>query len=54
MAAVAHSLRRGALGAFQRATTDAAHSVFSQQRWVGVAILAALAVRPRAIASKPA
>jgi urea transporter len=49
MAAVAHSLRRGALGAFQRATTDAAHSVFSQQRWVGVAILAALAVRPQCL-----
>jgi urea transporter len=50
MAALKHSWRAGGLAALELATESAANAVFSRRRWVGVAILAALATTPRCLA----
>ena len=50
MAALKHSWRAGGLAALDLAMQSAAQAVFSRRRWVGVAILAALATTPRCLA----
>jgi urea transporter len=50
MAALKQKLRAVGLAALDVVTVDHAHAIFSQRRWVGILILAALATSPRCLA----